>query len=443
MIESAKYFPKLRAVAEAGLVAVGAGFVGVAGITLRDHRELTHRSVILHRALRRFFDWEQRTLSVGEPTIWAAVHRIHHNIPDATLAPYYHIARGLQWVEEHPEKAQGVTVPDTFSHLDPYITKVSREDVTTVGNLAIGIMKDRLGDEYKPPVDYSTEALNSLFHPERPRYQYPSYKRHVGEYSQDDIADILLGDPHSPARIPPPEENGVHGVAEKNVLLYTRHADLFRARPDLKPKDLQNEQGTNRKATRFDIATGFALPSALVLFRRGKYTAKDVVIAAAVGSTINAIRIGMEVLGGNVTNSLGHAGEMTHKRMIQAVKDGKYIPLPNPDGTLSTNTAGAGKLGQALSRLTLDEVGGQEEHHSHPEKIAYTSKKGLEALFEAPWGSLISFLAHNKRFPFINPGPGFDLREGETRPDQPHQAMDIIHQLRAKQLAKENATKVA
>lgn len=434
MLEGVRPGHVLRTAAKLGAVGFGAALVGDTGITLRDHRELTHRSVELHPWLQRFYDWEQRTITVGEPTVWASVHRIHHQMPDGTLAPFYHITRAMNWMRDNPQLAEGVTIPDSFVHLDPFVDSFSRDDVTEIGNQAVDFMRERMGDEYEEPTGYTKEELHALFNPTKPRYFYERDPQREGDYTQDEIAAILLGDPHSPVRIPPPEENGVQGVLKTNVTLYSHDADLFRARPDLKPKDLQNEDGSNRKASRLDIAAGVLIPGVAVLLKRGKYKPKDFAKAALAGVAIDAVRITSEVVGGNITNSLGHSGTLTQKEMFKAIQNGKYKPVPNEDGTVSTNTENAGIMGRALSKFTLDEVGGQEVHHTNPEKIAYTHKTGWGAWVEAPWGSLVSVLANSEWFPLINPGPGFDLKEGETRPDMPHPAFELIHRRRVEQL---------
>ncbi len=415
----------------AASAAMALGDVGI--ITARNHRELTHKSLVLHPWLQVLADAEQRTYGVGETTIWAAVHRIHHSIPDATLFPFYRISRAIKWMEQNPQKAKGVTIPESFKNLYPYVDSFALDDVMEIGTQAEQFMKKRLGDLYEEPEGYTKDELRELLNPAQPTYFYPTEK-HVGAYSQEDVAEILLGDPHSPVRIPPPEFNGVRGVVKQNVSLYTHHADLFRARPEIKEPDLQLANGGNRRASRMDIAVGVLIPSFAVLLRRGKVKPKDFAIALATGAIIYATKTGMVIAGGNIVNSLGHAGELTQRTLITAVQRERFKPHPNEDGTISTDTSEAGFLGWLLGLVTLDEVGGQEEHHHSPEKIAYTSKKGFGAWLEAPWGMTLQTLAHSKLFPFIQPGPGFDLDEGETRPDQPHPAMEIIHARRAEQL---------
>jgi hypothetical protein len=415
--------------AEIIVAGVGLGILGGMGITLRHHRELTHRSVDLHPALRASIDFEQRTNGVGDPTIWAAVHRIHHHFPDATLYPYYRIARAVDWITENPDKADGVVIPKTVPHLDPYVEEFDMKDVLEVGNHAKEYVKNRLGKDYEPPKDYSPAQLEEELYPKTPQYFYPTGEKHKGRYSQELIADILLGDPHSPVRVPPPERNGVRGVLKGNFTMYRRAANMFRARPDLKPEDLQHEDGKNKTYSRYDVLAGIAVLSTAALIRRGKFTPKDVAIAALAGLAIAGVKAGYEVLGGNIVNSFGHAGVLDSRRITRALAGKEYKPKLNPDGTLSADSVGAGFLGDLFSLMTLDEVGGQDEHHNAPEKIAFTSKKGLESLRQAPWGNFLSALAKNKYFPLINPGSGFSGR----RPDLPNPAMEIIHRRRIEQ----------
>ena len=439
MGEKKKITRFVRPAAEMAAASAVGALASVAVITARNHRELTHRSIILHPWLAAMADAEQRSYGVGEPKVWAAVHRIHHSVPDATLYPFYAISRAISWAESHPEKSAGVTIPDSFPNLDPYVDTFSRADVMEIGKEATQLIRRRLKGAYEEPAAYSKGELEKILNPQAPQYYYPS-KKHKGAYSQEEVAQILLGDPHSPVRIPPPEKNGVRGILKKNVPLYTHHADMFRARPELKEDDLQNEDGGNRKAKKKDIALGILIPSALVLLRRHKFAPKDFAIALAAGSAIYGAKIGLVLAGGNAVNSLGHAGELTQKTLVNAVQKNIFKPHPNEDGTVSTDTSEAGPLGWFLGVITLDEVGGQEAHHSYPEDIAYTRKLGappkskLRAWWDAPWGMFLYTLAHSKHAPFIKPGFGFQLQPGEKRPDEPMHAMDIIHRRRAEQL---------
>ena len=422
-----------RLAGESVAAGVASGIGGVMGITIEDHRYLTHDSLKPHPILKKAFDFEKRTLNIGDPTVWASVHRIHHSITDAALFPFYEISRAAKWVEENPDKAGGITIPESFAKLDPFVANFSRKEVMEIGELSETLVKDRLGEAYETKKEYTQEQLKEIFNPdpEKGRYFYSSQKKHQGEWTQDEIAEILLTDPHSPALID--KGNGIHGIAMKNVPLYRRTAQLFFDRPDLKPEDLQNEDGTNKQARKRDVVAGVALPAAAVLFRSGKYKPKDVAIAAVAGGAIYGVRAATEILGGNITNSLGHAGKFDLSRLTQAAFRKDYKFVLNEDGSLATDTRHAGLLGKLLSVATLDEVGGQQVHHAYPEKIAYTMKKGLEGFAEAPWGTTLKKIADSK-LPFIEHGDNFG---GGPRPDVPHEAVILIQNARVKQMQKD------
>ena len=423
-----------RPVAETVGTGVALGLAGVLGITIRHHRELTHRSLRVHPLLRAAIDFEQRTLGVGDPRVWASVHRIHHGFPDGTLIGFHDFYLASEWAAKNSDKLPNIVIPDHIPNLDPFLDGVKRDDAMDIGKMAVDYMKDRVGERFAPPVVYTPAEIAERLNPTRPTYFYPREK-HEGEYTYDDLARIMLGDPHSPVRVSPPQLNGVRGVATHNVNLYSTAADLFRDNTDLMPEDLQNEDGTVRKSQTWEKAAGFAIPAAGVLLRRGKFTPKDVLIALAAGSAINGIRVGFEVVGGNVTNSLGHSGMLTEREMLKAMSAGVYKPKLNPDGTVTTNTADAGWLGKFFSIITMDEVGGQADHHKYPWRIAYTTKTGLAGFRDAPTGKILEFLAENKLLGFAR-GEGFNLAPGETRPDMPHPAFEIIHELRARELNK-------
>jgi hypothetical protein len=421
----------LKTTGKASGIGLAAGLVGVAGITWRHHRELTHRSLELHPALQKFIDIEQSSIGVGDTTVWAAVHRIHHQMPDVSLFPFYRLSHAIKAATE-----RGIEIPDSYEHLDPVAASFTREQVLEIGKHGDEVMRERLGNRYREPGFDSPAEIKEILNPTEPQYYYQNYSRHTGEYTQDDIARIYLTDPHSPALIPPTDGylNGVKGVRKQNVKLYKNHADMFRARPDLKPQDLQTGKENDYKKPAIPVTAGFVIPSAAVLFARKKYDPEDVLIAAFAGSAANGVRIATELLGGKITNSAGHMGQASRSRIINALLKKEYHIVPNPDGTLSTNTIYSGALGKALSWLTFDEVGGQERHHEDPSKIAYTDKEGLRAWIEAPWGSFTSQLAYSK-LSLVNPGQGFGLKEGESRPDVPHAGALKIQEIRVAQLA--------
>lgn len=424
----------LRSAVKITAAGLALGVPGVAGVTALHHRALTHGSLEINPFLEAAINAEMKLYS-PEPRIWAAVHRVHHSVPDAALDPFLDIAQVIKWKQANPDKAQEVTIPDSFPYLDPFVDAFSLSDVVEIGYHAENIMRDRLGGSYEPPSSYTKEELQAILNPTEPMYFYRRGPKHVGDYTQREIAECLLGDPHSPVRIPPPEQNGVRGVLEYNVQLYSRVSHLFRDRPDLMPKDLQNIDGSISRNRSFeDVARGVMLPAVLTLIAKGKYKPEDFAKAAFTGGAIYAIKLGLHIFGGNITNSLGHAGVMTSERFINAIFGKEYKPVLNPDGTVSTDSVNSGVLGRLISIFTGDEVGGQKEHHLGPGKIAYTSQEGIRAWMEAPWGRFLSFLARSRYFPLINEGPGFDLKEGEIRPDEPNPGVLIIHRNRVRQM---------
>jgi hypothetical protein len=423
----------LGPIAETALIGYAVGVLGGMSVTLRGHRQLTHRSVSLPRWVERGCDFEQRTVTVNT-ILWSAVHRIHHQMPDVALAPFGRITNAVNWVRDNPDQFPGAKIPEAYPHLDPFVQEFTLDQVMEIGGLTNKFLRDRLGERYRPPESYTAEELKALLHPEQPTYLYPS-QPHVGDYTLQEMEDILTGDPHSPVRFH--GANGVRSELFHFPKLNDGAAGLLRAHPELIPKDLQSEDGQYKRYGKLDLALGFGIATAAVLLARGKYSPKDLLRAAIQGSAINGIKIGLQIIGGNTVNSLGHAGSLTEGQAASAVRSQKYKIEVNKDGTVSANVERAGWTGVFLGGFTLDEVGGQGEHHDDPSKIAYTSETGPKAWREAPWGSLISLLAKSKWFPLINPGAGFELREGETRPDEAHPAVAIIQRIRAEQIAKQ------
>lgn len=423
----------LRPVIKVGVLGLGAGLFGGVSVILRSHRELTHRSVTLHPILQKIFDFEQRTITLNSK-LWAAVHRTHHQVSDVALGPFGRIANAVNWIRDNPDKAQGVEIPETYPYLDPFVERFTLEEVMKIGNLANNFFRDRLGDRHRPPESYTTEELNVLLNPREPTYWY-SNQKHTGDYTQEEMEDTLGGDPHAPARFS--ESNGVRSELFHIPKVYQGAAGLFRAHPELLPEDLQSEDGQCRQYGKFDAALGLGIFSAAVLVTRGKYAPKDFLIAALQGTAIESIKWGLQLLGGNMVNAFGHAGNLNERQVVRVIQKHEYKIQPNPDGTVVTKGERIGGLiSSLLKRLTLDEVGRQWEHHIDPSKIAYTFQKGFQAFDEAPFGSFIHFLAQSRWFPLINPGSGFDLKEGERRPDELHPAAQIVNDIRSEQLIK-------
>ncbi len=430
-----------KSLGKAVAVGAGEGVSGVAGITVRHHRELTHRSLELSKGIQKAIDFEQRSLGVAEPYTWASVHRIHHQMEDASLFPFYQLHHAMQEAE-----SRGIEVPETFAQLDPFVKQFDRKTVDSIGKSVDELIQERLADprlgekQYKKPTfeDVTDDELTAMLHPTEPQYAYIPLEEHVRKtteeaYSQDDIARLLLTDPHSPAL--EPRKNGVQGILIEGMPRYQNPADMFRAIPLVKPIDLQQpedelspeERRINKKKY---VAAGFALNAGAFFLANRDFSFKGAARAILEGAAANGARAGLEVSGGNVTNSAGHMGDPVQTEIGRAFLNREYEIKLKEDGTISTNTVGKGISGRMASWATLDEVGGQEIHHKKPWKIKYTNEEGIQAVIEAPWGSALEFLAKSEWFTKIKEGAGF----GETsRPDVAHPAVKMLQAERAKQ----------
>lgn len=427
------------------VAGVAAGIVGVGIIVARNHKELTHRNIEIHPLLAKAMDFVQKTTGVGEPTVWAAVHRIHHEDVDSNFSHILKIYRAKKWADKHPKEVEGVVFPDEFKKIAPDIESVPSGVLMQIGEIIDNKMRERLGEEYQEPQGYTQDALKKLFDPDpaEPTYLYPPHERHKGEYTQEQITDILTRDPHSGRlmRARKAVKNGVRRVLRSNVPQYQTPADLFRAgaRPDLKPADLQTENDSDPTKVWKHVVGGFVVPSAVVLFARGKYKPRDFVVAAAIGSMWNGVRLGTQIEGGNGVNAIGHPGWLENaKDLVRAIFKKDYVIRPNPDGTYTADPSKLGLLGKGLKILTIDEMD-QKAHHERPEDIAHLSNadlEGIDAAVDAPSGSLLTKLAKSKWFPWITEGDNFAGIPKDQRPDMPNEAVRIIVELRKEELKK-------
>ena len=423
----------LRGVAGIGVAGVVGAALDIAALTAMLHRKDAHHSLEMGAFLEKGIEAQLFVYTGGDRTIWPSIHRIHHLMSDSTLFPEYEIAPAIIFAEANPQ--MGVASPEYFYGLDR-AARLSKEDVLEIGQYAREIVKERMGSSYQEPSEYTKEQLQDLLDPNKLRYPYPPFSKHEGAYTQSQIARYLLTDPHSPALFAP-GTNGVREVLKKNHLMYMEYAGFFRDRPDLKPKDLQNNDPF-RQAGKADIARGMAVMAAPFLIG-SKLKPEDFAKAAVSGAASYGVRMFLEVLGGNAVNSLGHAGVLTPERVRQAIFDNEFELIPNSDGTYSTTLVDAGLIGQVLGKGTLDEATQQGVHHEHPEQILYSKKKGAGAVKEALWGSVLYYAANNDRIPFINRGKGFKLKMGEDRPDMANRGVQRIQRLRVENQQRKEA----
>ncbi len=430
---------------------------GIAGVTAFHHRELTHRSLKLHPALQRFIRWEMRVYSpIAE--LWAEVHRGHHRQPDLSRKRFLDAYRANEWKREQPQEAEGFVVPDSVSHFAKGVERFSMEEVSFIGQEAEGEVMKRKGESYKRPLSYTKEKWQEIFYPTEDPV-YPEVPKKGTDYTQDEEETIILEDPHSPMLTG--KENPVRAVLRGNVRLYRQASHLYRDHPEYMSPDLKTDAVVNYKITRIRgfvegslMAAGIVAlahgldPSNLEALRNGIILNDQVGLRAlealGEGTILNLIKLGFHIEGGNITNSLGHAGKMTSGKFVEAIFGKKYEPEFNDDGTVSTDSVDGGLLGRGISTITFDEVGGQKWHHLFPWLIPYTIRTGLKGVIEAPWGKLLDYMARNKHFPFINVGEGFpELMSGEVRPDMPTEGGRLIQQRQAEEVKRMKALQAA
>lgn len=423
--------------AAAGLVA---GVLGVMGITIEPHRNLTHKSLKPHEWIRKAIRFEQKTLGVKDLTVWAAAHRGHHRWTDFRAKRFIHAFRAVEWMkkEEAAGRKVNIEIPTHFRHFDPRVPEFPAERAIRIGELAELDAASRMGDAFERPTTYTPEQLKKMLYPEEEDY-YPDYQKDDPDNNTSDrIMDHLTSDPHSP--LYEPGSNGVRGTFKNNFRRYQARADFFRMRPEFKDPDLITENDRlppeERKVEKSwpYVVAGFALPAAGVLFARGKYKPEDFATAAIGGAIANGARAGLEIFGGNTTNALGHSGDAVD--LVRKLFKKEYLIPINPDGTLATDTTLAGIIGKIISLLTLDEVGRQWDHHKRPGDPVYSAAQGAKRWMEATWGSTLEAAAKSP-LPLFELGEGFDLEEGERRPDDPHEAMDLVMLTRREQRERE------
>lgn len=422
----------LRTSAKAAAIGAASGTAQSVGVTWEHHRAKTHQSIETHPALRHAIEFIEGTLGV-DSTVWASVHLIHHEMSDANMKPFLDTYRALSWVKNNPDASYGLTVPDQFPHLDPFVDAFSQEDVETIGAHAEASIKERLGNEYQEP-PMSRAQVEDILNPQEPRYYYDMQKpRQDEKYTQDEIETLLLRDPHSPVLVPPRNghQNGLRGVLRYNVPLFKGPGNLFKARPDLKPDHLQSREKSKAEQALMWTA-GFVAAAGITYAARRDFTKEGLAIAAIAGSVANASRIPTYLEGGKITNANGHWYVPGARELWKALLSRDAKPYIQPDGKVTMDTVNAGVLGKLLSAVTLDEVGGQAAHHNYPENIAYTTKTGLEGVKDAPFGKLTEAIA-NGPIPLFRRGKQFGGIEKSKRPDMPNEGVILIEQRRAEQ----------
>ena len=385
-----------------------------------DHRESTHRSVETGPFVRTALEIAGSPFTDNKR--WAATHRVHHSTADANLLPFIELADYLAWRQANPDLQTKLDLPDRISGLDPALPEMSFEDAVQVGELA----RQLVDGKYLPKQSYSSVEAVRILYSADPRYLYESPKgnkdavKKVGD--DPSLWDIryVLRDPHSPALHP----QGLRGIGMQNRHLYDDVVTFFTLNPQFMPDDLVH---TKREAWIEDnkkiVRLGFVATSVVARLAIDRpRTRSELAKSTATGAVISGLATMALIAGGNIVNSLGHGGDVPFfsTDFVEDVKTGRVRVKSNGRYTANSTIA---------SIATLDEVGGQLEHHDDPSLIAYTQKTGLAKFVDAPFGTIVEAFA--KRNIGMRVGPGFEGR----RPDLPSDAVLKIEELRREYIA--------
>lgn len=457
----------------AAVVAAGMAYAGasVAGLTLENHRHLSHHSAKPSKGLSKLIRADQRSIGM-EPTIWAGVHREpHHGHPDGTTFPHFQIAQVVHWLTDNPEAevAQGIVLPEVFEGLDPRVDKFTLDEVMEIGDQSIDEVKARLKDEYVLP-EYTRENIENILYSTEPRCYYKDIKvdkkRHTGPYTPDEEAWFILTDAHAPILEPPVDghHNGVRSLGKNMVKRYKKQSDWFKDKPSRKPDDLKlprevglkGDEQPDRVEKHWPYVVGSIVGlSALAFAARRKITPKDAAVALAVGGAVKGVATYFQVKAGKWINRWGHMGKLdSFNDFVQATYGRDYHIKLNEDGGAATDVSDMGIVGDIIKILTLDEAD-QLDHHLYPDKpdfnqfhdageefvppphTEFRKSKGrgsfIRRFAATPWGTTIKTIEES-RIPQIEPGEGFDASNGKLRPDEPTHAMRRLMNIRVEQM---------
>ncbi len=398
-----------------------AAFYSLSRTAIEDHRVWTHRSLAFNdeRAEKAY---RIAGSHLTDTKRWAAVHRIHHRTPDSNLVNFTEYADYVDWHGEQTDSSEGqLELPDALYGYDPAVEEIDAATTYEIGSLA----RDLVGGLYQPAENYSEEEARRILYDRSPKYFYESAdemkrdRQHPVLFDPDHPPTLhqirfLLRDPHSPAL----HRQGIPGILRNNVSLYgyvERNFEDGAFRPDdLQPDEIDDWTRQNRSKLRYAYVGGMMLAGVLL---GGRGSKEKLATQAAIGATASALAVAGLIAGGNITNSLGHGGDMK-KLTVNGFLAGKVYP--KADGTYEND------YHRGLGPVTLDEVGGQKVHHQHPDAIAYSLETGLNQLREAPFGTFLEYLTDHgiifKR--------GDNFGNTESRPDMPSSAVQILQQYR-------------
>lgn len=398
-----------------------AAFYSLSRTAIEDHRIWTHRSLAFkdERAEKAY---RVAGSHLTDTKRWAAVHRIHHRTPDANLVNFIEYADYVDWHQGQTTLSEGqAELPDALYGYDPAAEMIDADTVYEIGSLA----RDLVGGLYQPPEDYTAEDAKRILYDQSPKYFYEDAEEMKYDRQNPVKFDpanpptlhqirFLLRDPHSPAL----HRRGIPGILRSNVPLYGYVEHNFEDavfRPaDLQPDEIDNWTRQNRSKLRYAYVGGMVLGGVLL---GGRGSKEKMATQAVLGAAASGLAVMGLIAGGNITNSIGHGGDLK-KLTVSDFLAGKVYP--KADGTYEND------YHRGLGPATLDEVGGQKVHHQHPDAIAYSLETGLDKVREAPFGTFLESLAD--RGIIFKRGDNFEAME--SRPDMPSSAVLRLQEYR-------------
>lgn len=409
----------------AGGLAAGVAFVNLSKTAVLDHRHWTHDSIAFenptHEKIAR-----TSGAHLTDTKAWASVHTIHHSTPDANLLPFAELADYLDWHEAQTTLRPGqLEIPDTVRGFDPAIPELDVETAREIGVLA----RELVADFYTPQANYTAEEAHDIMLSPDDKFRYESQqaikqaRRNPIHYDPENTSlhdmRFMLRDPHSPAL----HDKGILGILAYNVPLYGYVEQSFqdpRFRLErLQPDDWDETLRENRAKLRWGYVGAMAL--ATIAANRSK-TPGQAAGNAVLGAAASGLAVVGLIQGGNITNALGHGGDWKKYRPSD-IREG--VVHVKPDGTYTSNS-------KTLSAPTLDEVGGQYEHHEDPSRIAYTTQEGWKRWAYAPYGRFLEKLID--KGVLLKEGGNFG---GDHRPDLPSDAVLLIEKTRRQHIGTE------
>lgn len=430
---------KLKTASVIGGLAGARIFATSLDTVLNNHISETHRAAKLHPTLRRAARFEQRTASIY-PENWASKHRLlHHQFPDVDAFNFWKTYRLIL----HAGKT-GFDVPQTFKGYDRLVEEFTLDEIMQIGVLMEDYVGATFGERrWTPDFSFLTdEQVSQLLEDPEPKYYYDhSLFRKKEPYTDEEATHIMLRDQHSPLLAPPRKDgswNGVRYELRFDTLLNHVPTKLFRQRPYLMPEDLRPKSEDPVRNNAPEIVSGFVLFALAASLALKDGSPKGIAKATVAGSLANGLGLLFLKESVGLVNGFGHMGRMTPENIRKAALNRNYEIIPNPDGSIGSDTAEGGWLGAFLGLITYGEATLQWGHHKEPWAIAYPDSNGKVSMKTAFAGTIFERMADSRYLPFIKRGDGLPVDENGRRADEPHPVVEIVHAARRRTMREKN-----